>query len=156
MKNKKTPQEETFFLRRAKTIPAVPLKLRPKAAPSDSSKSYPCNVGVTGAPGSRSAYRLGSDRNRRLPVSFHQTLTLCKVGMPDRLRQCLCNSYCVHNFSTAQWKSQSFLFHKMEENFTLYICIHFPVTIRLTNGCVCALMSIVYSIKTTKEKSSLP
>ena len=47
------------------------------------------------------------------------------------------------------------LFHKMTGCCRLYICIHFPCIKRLTNPAVCALMSNVYIVKTSKEKSSL-
>ena len=59
--NKKSPQE--ILLETSKSIPAVPLKLRPTAVPSGSNKPYPCNGG-TRENLKTSALRLGSDGSR--------------------------------------------------------------------------------------------
>ena len=147
------------MLETSKGIPAVPLKLRPKAAPSDSNKSYPCNGGTR----EHLAKTLDTPAQKWWVLwmhltAFHLPAALWKDTVPDRLRHSLFN---IDDTLSCLWEKVKCFYNEDFRIFMGYFCQVVqcrknPVINELTNRLVCDLMTSVHKTKTLTENLLLP
>lgn len=99
-------------------IPAVPLKLRPSAAPSGPNRPYPLTRATKGAYWQQcSGLQLGSDRSCGSMLPVYTNHRLSESDSPDRLRHSFCYSVTEMKSITQLHKSQAQFFDVLTRDF---------------------------------------